>query len=42
MAISDQGTQVVSDRLDTLFDTHHRRLYQLADMMTLCQAPVLR
>ena len=30
MAITDQGTEVVSDRLDALFDTHHRRLSQLA------------
>ena len=29
-AITEQGMPVASDRLDRLFDTHHRRLYQLA------------
>jgi RNA polymerase sigma-70 factor (ECF subfamily) len=29
-AITDQGMPVAPDRLDRLFDAHHRRLYQLA------------
>jgi RNA polymerase sigma-70 factor, ECF subfamily len=30
VAISDRGAQVLPDRLGALFDSHHRRLYQLA------------
>ena len=34
-ALSDRGAQVVSDRLDELFDAHHGRLYHLARRLSL-------